>query len=104
MQQAGSQASKGRGLRALSLALGVFLFSGAALLLGVRVRLAAGLALGMIFNFHFAAGVIFHARYLANGYGPPVLGGLLALALGGARLPLSLRWPSRAERIGGSVP
>jgi hypothetical protein len=34
--------------------------------------------------------VLFHYRYLTNGYGLPVLGGLLALALGGSRLPLSL--------------
>jgi hypothetical protein len=34
---------------------------------------------------------MFEYRYLTNGYGPPVVGGLLALALGGAALPLSLR-------------
>lgn len=156
MQQAGSLVSKSRGLRALSLALGVFLFSmglsklawlsdpgplletlrkwldgaaapsrfylervaipgapvfarvvplaelaaGAALVLGSRVRLAAGLALAMILNFHVAAGVIFHPGYLTNGYGPPVLGGLLALALGGAGLPLGLPWPAAAGRRG----
>jgi uncharacterized membrane protein YphA (DoxX/SURF4 family) len=151
MEKPEGLAMQGRGLRALSVALGVFLFSigssklgwlsdpgplvdtlrewldgaaapgrfyleslaipgaplfarvvplaelsaGAALILGLKVRLAAGLALGMILNFHFAAGVIFHARYLTNGYGLPVLGGLLALALAGARLPLSLRWPGK---------
>jgi uncharacterized membrane protein YphA (DoxX/SURF4 family) len=71
------------------------LLAGAALVCGLRVRLAAGLALGMILNFHFAADVIFHFKYLTNGYGLPVLGGLLALALGGAQLPLSLRRPGR---------
>ena len=37
------------------------------------------------------AGYIFKYSYLTNGYGLPVLGGTLALALGGARLPFSLR-------------
>ena len=45
----------------------------------------------MVLNFHFASGILFEYRYLTNGYGLPVLGGLLALALGGAALPLSLR-------------
>jgi uncharacterized membrane protein YphA (DoxX/SURF4 family) len=66
------------------------LAAGTALLLGVRVRLAAALALLMVVNFHVAADVIFRYEYLWNGYGPPVLGALLALAVGGARLPFSL--------------
>jgi uncharacterized membrane protein YphA (DoxX/SURF4 family) len=75
------------------------LSAGAALVCGFQVRLAAGLALVMILNFHFAAGVLFHFKYLTNGFGLPVLGGLMALALGGAALPLSLRWPGgRAQR------
>lgn len=63
--------------------------AGLALLLGVKVRLAAGLALLMIVNFHFAADVIFRYSYLTNAYGPPVLGSLLALAVGGTRLPFT---------------
>ena len=63
---------------------------GAALVCGFKVRVAAAIALVMVFNFHFASDVLFHYRYLTNGYGLPVLGGLLALALGGGRLPLSL--------------
>ena len=66
------------------------LAAGTALLLGVRVRLAATLALLMVINFHVAADVIFRYEYLWNGYGPPVLGALLALSLGGVRLPFSL--------------
>lgn len=62
-----------------------------ALLLGGYTRLAASLALLMVLNFHFASGVIFQYSYLTNGYGLPVLGGLLALAVGGSGLPLSLR-------------
>jgi uncharacterized membrane protein YphA (DoxX/SURF4 family) len=65
------------------------LSAGVALAAGFRVRLAAGLALLMILNFHFASGIIFTFGYLTNGYGPPVIGGLLALTLGGRNLPLS---------------
>ena len=45
----------------------------------------------MVLNFHFASGVMFQYSYLTNGYGLPVLGGLLALAFGGAALPLSVK-------------
>jgi uncharacterized membrane protein YphA (DoxX/SURF4 family) len=62
----------------------------AALLCGVQVRLAALAGLFMVLNFHFAMGVLLRYSYLWNGYGPPVLGGLLALAIGGARLPFSV--------------
>ena len=65
------------------------LASGAALLAGFRVRLAAGVALLMVLNFHVASGVMFHWAYLTNGYGLPVVGSLAALALGGRRLPFS---------------
>jgi uncharacterized membrane protein YphA (DoxX/SURF4 family) len=63
---------------------------GAALIFGLRTRLAATLALIMVLNFHLASDVLFHYSYLTNAYGLPVLGSLLALAVGGARLPLSL--------------
>ena len=66
------------------------LAAGAALVLGVRVRLTAVLALLMVLNFHVASDVIFHYSYLTNAYGLPVLSGLLALALAGTRLPLSV--------------
>ena len=62
-----------------------------AFLLGGYTRLAAILALLMVLNFHFASGVMFQYSYLTNGYGPPVLGGLLALAIGGVGLPLSVK-------------
>jgi uncharacterized membrane protein YphA (DoxX/SURF4 family) len=65
------------------------LAAGAALILGIRVRLAAALALLMVVNFHVAADVIFRYSYLSNGFGPPILGALLALAVGGTRLPFS---------------
>jgi uncharacterized membrane protein YphA (DoxX/SURF4 family) len=63
------------------------LAAGAALVAGLQVRLAALATLLMVVNFHFAADLIFDVNYLTNPYGLPVLGGLLALVLGGARLP-----------------
>jgi uncharacterized membrane protein YphA (DoxX/SURF4 family) len=62
-----------------------------ALLLGVYVRPAAAAGFFMVVNFHVAMGVMLSWTYLWNGYGPPVLGGLLALAIGGGNLPFSLR-------------
>jgi len=64
--------------------------AGLALFVGFRVRLIALLTLAMIFNFHFASGVIFNMSYLTNGYGPPVVGSLLALGVGGRRLAWSV--------------
>ena len=66
------------------------LAAGSALVLGIKVRLAAALALLMVLNFHIASDVIFRYDYLINAYGLPVLGGLLALAVGGSRLPFSV--------------
>jgi uncharacterized membrane protein YphA (DoxX/SURF4 family) len=67
----------------------------AALLVGFNVRVAALVGLFMVLNFHLAMGVLLQYSYLWNAYGPPVLGGLLALAVGGARLPFSLSGASR---------
>lgn len=67
------------------------LAGGAALLLGFWPRLAAAAAFLMVLNFHVASGAIFQYRFLTNGYGLPVLGGLLALAIGGSRLPWTVR-------------
>jgi uncharacterized membrane protein YphA (DoxX/SURF4 family) len=61
-----------------------------ALLTGFQMRVAAVAGLFMVLNFHFAMGVLLQYSYLWNGYGPPVLGGLLALAIGGTGLPLSV--------------
>ena len=61
--------------------------AGAALLFGYLVRVAAALAFFMVLSFHFASDVLFHDSYLTNGYGLPVLDSLMALAIGGARLP-----------------
>jgi uncharacterized membrane protein YphA (DoxX/SURF4 family) len=64
--------------------------AGAALICGFKVRIAAALALLMVLNFHFASDVLLHYSYLTNPYGLPVIGGLLALAIGGGKLPFSL--------------
>jgi uncharacterized membrane protein YphA (DoxX/SURF4 family) len=61
-----------------------------ALLSGRYVRAAAVVGLFMVVNFHFAMGVMLKWNYLWNAYGPPVLGGLLALAIGGTKLPWTL--------------
>jgi thiosulfate dehydrogenase [quinone] large subunit len=65
--------------------------TGLAMLLGLWTPWAALLALFMALNFHIAAGTIFRASFLINGYGLPVFGATLALVLGGVRLPWSLR-------------
>lgn len=67
------------------------LAAGIALITGVWTRLAALLAFLMVLNIHLASGALFRMAFLTNGYGLPVLGGTLALAVGGLRLPLSLR-------------
>jgi uncharacterized membrane protein YphA (DoxX/SURF4 family) len=64
---------------------------GLALVLGVYSRAAALIALVMVLNFHVASGALFRVTFLTDGYGLPVLGGLLALAIGGGRLPWSLK-------------
>jgi thiosulfate dehydrogenase (quinone) large subunit len=66
------------------------LLVGTALIAGVQVRLAALVMMLMVLNFHFASNLLFHYDYLINAYGLPVLSGLLALALGGGRMPFSL--------------
>ena len=64
--------------------------AGAALMLGFWTRLAATVAFLMVANFHVARGFVFDPEFLIDGTALPVLGGLLALAIGGARLPLSM--------------
>ncbi len=67
------------------------LATGISFLLGAYARVAAIAAFLMVLNIHFASGALFQYRFLTNGYGLPVLGGLLALAIGGAALPLSVK-------------
>jgi len=67
------------------------LFGGLALLVGLWTPLVAFLAFFMVLNIHIASGVIFKYSFLTNGYGLPVLGSTLALAIGGVRLRWSVR-------------
>jgi uncharacterized membrane protein YphA (DoxX/SURF4 family) len=67
------------------------LASGVALILGIWTPIFAFIAFFMALNFEFASGTLFKYAWLTNPYGLPVLGGTLALVLGGTRLPLSMR-------------
>lgn len=64
--------------------------TGVALILGFWTRLVAILAFLMVANFHFARGFFYDQAFLIDGTGLPVLGGLLALAIGASRLPWSV--------------
>jgi len=64
---------------------------GIAMIGGLWTPIFAFAAFFMVMNFHLASGAIFRYSFLTNGFGLPVLGGTLALAVGGVRLPLSLR-------------
>ena len=67
------------------------LATGVALITGAWTRTAAILAFLMVLNFHIASGAMFRYAFWTNGYGLPVLAATLGLAIGGVRLPFSLR-------------
>ncbi len=67
------------------------ILSGLAMLVGFWTPLAALVAFLMALNFHVASGVMTKLSFLSNGYGLPVLGSTLALAIGGVRLRWSVR-------------
>jgi uncharacterized membrane protein YphA (DoxX/SURF4 family) len=67
------------------------LAAGMALIIGFWTPLAAMLAFVMVMNIHVASGALFKYAFLTNGYGLPVVGPTLGLAIGGIRLPLSFR-------------
>ena len=68
--------------------------SGAAIALGVWPRAFALVAFLMALNFHIASGALFKYSFLTSGYGLPVLGSSLALAVGaGARARAVKRAP-----------
>jgi uncharacterized membrane protein YphA (DoxX/SURF4 family) len=67
------------------------MLGGAALIAGFWTRLAAGFAFLMVLNFQLAQGAMWHYAYLTDATGLPYLGALLALSIGGGRLPLSVR-------------
>jgi uncharacterized membrane protein YphA (DoxX/SURF4 family) len=63
---------------------------GIALIGGFWTPLFALIAFFMALNFQFASGALFRYSILTSGYGLPVLGSTLALAIGGVRLPWSI--------------
>jgi uncharacterized membrane protein YphA (DoxX/SURF4 family) len=66
------------------------LAAGLALIFGFWTRMAAIAAFLMVLNFHFATSAFWSIDFLRDGAGLPVLGGLLAIAISGARLPFSV--------------
>jgi uncharacterized membrane protein YphA (DoxX/SURF4 family) len=66
------------------------LAAGLALIFGFWTRMAAIAAFLMVLNFHFATSAFWSIDFLRDGTGLPVLGGLLAIAISGARLPFSV--------------
>lgn len=64
---------------------------GIALVVGFWTPIAALIAFFMALNFQIASGALFRYSFLTSGYGLPVLGGTLAMILGGIRLPWSIR-------------
>ena len=75
------------------------LISGAAMVAGFWTPFFAFVAFFMALNFEFASGALFQYKALTNPYVLPVLGATLALAIGGVRLPLSLRSARPARAI-----
>jgi uncharacterized membrane protein YphA (DoxX/SURF4 family) len=67
------------------------LTTGVSLIVGFWPRVVAALAFMMVLNFHFGLGSFFSVEFLRDGAGLPVLGGLLAIVVGGSRLPWSVR-------------
>lgn len=65
--------------------------SGIALIVGFWTPVFAFVAFFMALNFQIAGNAILRYSFLTSGYGLPVLGSTLGLALGGVRLPWSIR-------------
>jgi uncharacterized membrane protein YphA (DoxX/SURF4 family) len=65
--------------------------SGTCLILGFWTPIFALIAFLMALNFQFASGALFRMNFFTSGYGLPVLGSTLGLAVGGIRLPWSVR-------------
>ena len=66
------------------------LAAGLALIFGFWTRMAATAAFLAVLNFHFATSAFWSIDFLRDGTGLPLLGGLLALAISGARLPFAI--------------
>jgi uncharacterized membrane protein YphA (DoxX/SURF4 family) len=73
--------------------------SGLAMIAGVWTPLFAFIAFFMALNFHIGSGALFKYSFLTNGYGLPVLGGTLALALaGGGRKSKKLKVKTESKK------
>ena len=64
---------------------------GVALVVGFWTPIFALLAFLLALMFQFSSGALFKTSFLTSGYGLPVLGSTLGLAIGGVRLPWSVR-------------
>lgn len=64
--------------------------AGISLILGIWTRATALATFLLVINIHLAHNTLLQYSFLSKGDGLPVLGGLLALVIGGGRLPLSL--------------
>ena len=64
--------------------------AGLAFISGFWTRMVATAAFLMVLNFHFATSAFWSIDFLRDGTGLPLLGGLLALAITGSRLPFSV--------------
>jgi uncharacterized membrane protein YphA (DoxX/SURF4 family) len=78
------------------------LASGAALIIGLWTPFFAFVAFFMALNFQIASGAVFKYSVLTSGYGLPVLGSTLGLAVGGVRLPWSIRGGASGRATGAS--
>ena len=58
------------------------ILSGSALIAGFWTPLFAFIAFFMALNFQIASGAVLHISFLTSGYGLPVLGSTLAIAIG----------------------
>jgi uncharacterized membrane protein YphA (DoxX/SURF4 family) len=67
------------------------LCGGLALVLGFWTPVFAAILFVMVMNFQFASGILFKYAFLTSGYGLPVLGSTLGLAIGGVRLRWSIK-------------
>ena len=65
--------------------------AGVALICGFWTRATAMVLFLLVLNIHLAHNTLLQYSFLSKGDGLPVLGGLLALVIGGAKLPLSVR-------------
>ena len=65
--------------------------SGIALVLGFWTRIAAGWSLVLVLSLQLGAGAMFRYAYLMDASGLPLVGGLLALIIGGETRPKEKR-------------